>query len=90
MAPDEVTNGELMRLCQSIKSDVSAVDRKVDKQGDVITSVNLRLTAIEAKQLEPTAAAELAPRSSGRVLAGGAGIGAGIVGLIQWVITHWR
>jgi hypothetical protein len=67
----DVTIGEIHRAVQRI-------ERKVDDQGEVITSVNLRLTAIEARQ----------PSLSKPLMAGG-GIGAAIYGAVQWISQHW-
>lgn len=73
----DVTLGEIARA-------VGRIEHKVDEQGDLITSVNLRLTAIEAKQDDtPTG------RRSARPVAAGAGIGAGLLGLAQWIFAHW-
>lgn len=73
----DVTIGEIHRA-------VTRIERKVDEQGETITAVNLRLTAIEAKQPE-----ELPRRGVGRPLTAGAGVGAVIYGVLQWVAQHW-
>lgn len=74
----DVTIGEIHRA-------VTRIERKVDDQGEVITSVNLRLTAIEAKQVDDSPSR----RGVGRPLTAGAGVGAAIYGVIQWISQHW-
>lgn len=72
----DVTIGEIHRA-------VTRIERKVDDQGQTITSVNLRLTAIEAQRTDPPVTG-----TKGRVAAG-AGLGAVIYGAAQWLMTHW-
>ncbi len=75
----DVTLGEIARA-------VGRIERKVDDQGETITSVNLRLTAIEAK----TDADGQSPRRSARPLVVSGGVGAGLLGLVQWLAAHWN
>jgi len=76
----DVTLGEIARA-------VGRIERKVDDQGETITSVNLRLTAIEAKQDDE----EPHFRSVGKPLVAGiAGVGAVIYGVIQWIAHNWK
>lgn len=72
----DVTLGEIHRA-------VGRIERKVDDQGETITSVNLRLTAIEARSTDPPS-----PRTA-KPLAAGAGLGAVIYGAVQWFMQTW-
>jgi len=94
MAPgdrDEVTNGELMRALTRLESNSARLESKVDRQGDVITSINLRVTTIEATQTtQGDGAAQDRRRSMAKPVGAGLGLGATLLGLIQWAIAHWR
>ena len=82
---DEVTNGELMRACVRIEG-------KVDKQGEAITGIHTelshyhsRLAVVEVKQTE-----EGGSRGpSKKTLLASGGVGAVILGIVQWIIDHW-
>jgi hypothetical protein len=77
MGPEsEFTIGEIARAC-------ARIEKKVDDQAETITSVNLRLTAIEASTPERT-------RGAAKPLAVGAGLGSAIVGAVQYLWTHWK
>lgn len=76
MGPEsEFTIGEIARAC-------ARIERKVDDQGEVITSVNLRLTAIEATQAETPKGGRAKP------MAAGAGLAAVVYGGVQWFLNH--
>lgn len=79
----EVTNGELMRGLARIEAGGVRLEQKVDRQGDVITSINLRLTTIEAKQEEPPP--EERRRSVAKPAIAWGSLGAGLLGLLQWL-----
>ncbi len=71
---DTYTIGEIARAC-------ARIEKKVDDQGETITSVNLRLTAIEASH-EPR-------RGNAKPVMAGTGLGAGVLWMVQWLATHW-
>ena len=69
---NEPTNGELMRVMQRVEG-------KVDKQGEQIGRLDIRLAVLEDRD---TREPEIPKR--GRLLAG-SGIGAGIVVVIEYL-----
>lgn len=85
MAPreDEVTNGELMRALSRIEANSVRLEGKVDRQGDVITSINLRVTTIEAQ-----GDGSERRRSVAKPAIGWGSLGAGLLGLLQWVASQ--
>lgn len=68
----DITLGEIARA-------VGRIEKKVDDQGETITAVNLRLTAIEAQR----------PPGAGKMVGiGGAGAALAFVG--DWLMQHFK
>ncbi len=71
MGPEDVTIGEIARSCARIET-------KVNEQGETITAINLRLTAIEAQR----------PPGAGKMVGVG-GVGAVLAVFGEWIVQHF-